>query len=291
MRAAGSRRYAVTLAALFAALPGQGTASAYPQSIPPSQPSASVQPSELVRITSIDLEAAPSSRRFKLVIRSAANRPYATFWVRGGRTLVIDLRNAYTPFRGRAVGELQVPAVAEVRASQFLEREMPIARIELDLTDSYAASAEWVGNDLEIAFEPGTPGFVGTGRTREPAKLAGAPPPAGERARPARPEGRDNPFDPLLKAPGNIDMTNVLTRDLPDVETLILTGIVYRSDNESESIALLRDANGLTYRLKKGDRVKFGFVAGISQNEIVCRLDRFGRVYEFKLSLDIPPER
>jgi len=248
---------------------------------------------ELAQISSINFVAGISPDHFKLVIHSEAERPFAAFWVSNNQTLVTDIRDTYTPFRGRAVGEMQIPAVVEVRAEQFLEREAPIARIELDLTRQYAVTAVWIGSDLEISFQPGRAGFVGTGYVEEPSGLPGAPPgaealPPGAQPPVALPGERLNPFDPLLKAPANVDLTNVLTRDLPDVETMTLSGIVFRNDNPAESIALLRDPNGLTYRLKRGDRVKYGFVTEIRQNEIVFQLDRFGRVYQFILSLDGP---
>jgi hypothetical protein len=263
----------------------------------PGEEQESTQLESLAQVSSINFVAGISPEHFKVVIHSEAERQFATFWVRNGRTLVTDIRDTYTPFRGRAVGEMQIPSVAEVRASQFLEKDAPIARIELDLTRDYAATAVWIGTDLEISFQPGTPGFVGTGSTREPSgRPAGEPgveagppgtvPPGAQVG--VLPGGRTNPFDPLLKAPENVDLTNVLARDLPDVETMTLTGTVIRTDDPAASIALLRDANGLTYRLKKGDRVKYGFVSEIRQNEIVFQLDRFGRVYEFKLTLDGP---
>ncbi len=296
MTASRGRCAAACVAVMLAVLPP--TALAHVQIDPMESDQELAQPEDLVQISSINFEAGATPQRFKLVIHSAEERPYATFWVWGSRTLVVDIRDTYTPFRGRAVGEMQIPTVAEIRASQFLEKDAPIARIELDLTQDYAAAAVWVGNDLEIWFQPGEPGFVGTGRTREPSGLqpvqpieGTGPPAVMPPGAPAAQAGRINPFDPLLKAPENVDLTNVLNRDLPDVETMTLTGTVIRTDDPAASIALLRDANGLTYRLKNGDRVKYGFVTAIRQNEIVFKLDRFGRVYEFKLSLDDPSER
>lgn len=269
------------------------------------------QPAEVAQVSSIDLVPGFGPRQFRLVIRSVAEQPYSVFWVNQGRTFVLDVRNTYTPFRGRAVGELQVTAVSSVRASQFLEAPMAIARVELDLKDSFASAARWIGSDLEITFYPGTPEFMGTGRTAPGTATTGDEPgtpgtptgrvdPATGRVDPAiggivppppttsRTGGRDNPFDPLLKPPENVDMTDVLSRELPDVETLSLTGLVHRPDNPGDSIALLRDTTGMTYRLKRGSRVRFGYVTEITETEIVCLLDRYGRRYEHRLSL--PPD-
>jgi hypothetical protein len=268
------------------------------------------QPAGLAQVSSIDLVSGYGARQFRLVLRSVAEQQFSAFWVNQGRTFVVDVRNTYTPFRGTAVGEMQVTAVSAVRASQFLDAPIAIARVELDVVGSYGSSTRWVGGDLEITFYPGSPGISGTGTTPprttttdiEPATpgTTGTPDTPPARVDPVTGDivpppvntsptgGRDNPFDPLLKPPVNVDMTDVQSRALPDVEALSLTGLVHRPDDPGESIALLRDVNGMTYRLKPGSRVKFGYVTQITETEVVCLLDRYGRRYEHKLSL--PPD-
>jgi len=248
---------------------------------------------QIAQISSIDLiqGAGPG---FRVVVRAEQARDHVVFWVRDGRTAVVDMRYAYTPFRGRAVGEIPAPSVIAVRASQFLDREVPIARFELDLTSSFSASSRWIGSDLEVTFLPGQPGFRGTGSTREPTGVPGAempgavpvtePPVGGPPGAVVGPgESRANPFDPLLKPPEGVDQTNVLERLLPDAETLTLTGLVYRED-PAERVVMLRDANGLNYRLKQGDRVKYGFVKEITPDEVVFELDKYGRRYEHRIT-------
>ncbi|MFC1544414.1 hypothetical protein ACFL4Y_04080, partial [Gemmatimonadota bacterium] len=173
---------------------------------------------QITQISSIDLIQGVGPG-FRLVIRAEQARDHVVFWIRDGHTVVVDMRHAYTPFRGRAVGEIPAPSVVEVRASQFLDRELPIARFELDLTSFFSASSRWIGSDLEVTFLPGQPGFTGTGSTREPAGVPGAEPPGGGAvteppgggppgAVVGAGESRSNPFDPLLKPPEGIDPTN-----------------------------------------------------------------------------------
>ncbi len=294
-----SSAWVVTGGLLLIGLAGPFPAAAGQQQGPESGP---------VPITSAALIPGPTPQTFTLRLSCESVCEYATFWVGAGHTFVVDVRNAYTPFRGQAVGELNVSGVQAVRASQFLEAPEPIARFELETAGGLASVARWVGKDLEIAFGPGDPTFRGTGRTRSPGSGAvavpapgatppttGTPPPAATadttRAAPGyRAVGRDNPFDPLLKPPENpIDRTRLELRDLPDSEALILTGIVFLEDRPAESVALLRDAAGFTYRLRKGDRVKFGVVTLITKSEIHFALDKYGRQYEFKLSLQRNP--
>jgi len=219
------------------------------------------------------------------------------YWV-DGRTFVLDLRETYTPYRGENVGALQTPDVAAVRASQFLDRDGWIARIEIDVTDSKQAAAAWTGSSLDVRFAPGSPEFRGTGRTRPPAARTQAAARATEPAQATAPEQeaeaagqagtryqrglRENPFDPLLK-PSEADMTNVLERPLPNAEALTLTGVVYLESDPDQSTALFRDAQGLTYRLQVGDRVQFGYLTRITRTEVVFTLDKYGRRIEVRL--------
>jgi hypothetical protein len=292
-----SSAWVVTGALLLVGVAGPLPAAAAPPQGPSSGP---------VQVTSAALLPGPTPQTFTLRLSCESVCEYATFWVGAGRTFVVDVRNAYTPFRGQAVGELNVSGVHAVRASQFLEAPEPIARFELETAGGLATVARWVGHDLEIAFGPGDYTFRGTGRTQPPGSGAaavpapGAVPPAAQTPPPAvaaaadttraasgyRAGGRDNPFDPLLKPPENpVDRTRLELRDLPDSEGLTLTGIVFLEDRPSESVALLRDAAGFTYRFHKGDRVKFGVVTQITKSEIYFALDKYGRQYEFKLSL------
>jgi hypothetical protein len=251
---------------------------------------------DMVQVSSVELVRQPGSS-FQLVVHLDRARDHVVFWVADGRTAVVDIREAYTPYRGRAVGAIAAPAVTEVRASQFLDEELPIARFELDLSGSFTGTSRWVGSDLYVYFQPGAPGFRGTGNMTEAARTT-AEAAAGSEVTPtgtetaaaaptsvATPGGRVNPFDPLLKPPEGIDQTIVLERELPDAETLTLTGIVYREDAPATSVATLRDGNGLNYRLKQGDRVKYGFVRRITRYEIVFELDKYGRRYEHSITL------
>jgi hypothetical protein len=86
-----------------------------------------------------------------------------------------------------------------------------------------------------------------------------------------------------------VNPTLLETRLLPDVETMTLTGIVFLEDRPAESVALLRDAGGYTYRLRLRDPVRFGLVTRITRTEIFFALDKYGRQYEFKLSLQRNP--
>ncbi len=99
--------------------------------------------------------------------------------------------------------------------------------------------------------------------------------------------GRENPFDPILKPAEGVDLTNTQERPLPDAEELILTGIVFDKENPDETAALLRTSQGATFRLRKDDRVQYGFVSQITVQEIVFSLDIYGRRKEVRLTL--PP--
>ncbi|MFO7769485.1 MAG: hypothetical protein R6W82_11105 [bacterium] len=255
-------------------------------------------PQGTAEVTAVELYPGSDPGTFALRIRVDEPREYVSYWV-SGSTFVVDLRDTYTPYRGQNVGALETPDVQAVRASQFLDRDGHIARIEIDVAGSKSAEAAWSGSSLDVRFAPGSPEFRGTGRTRPPAAEVGVP-----RERPAeqaaaasgeqreqvdQPPGaryqrglRENPFDPLLK-PSEADMTNVLERPLPNAEALTLTGVVYREDDPGQSTALFRDAQGLTYRLKVGDRVRFGYLTRITATEVVFTLDKYGRRIEVRL--------
>ncbi len=274
------------------------------------------QPVDAAEISSIELLPGMTSETFTLRVRCSQAREFSAFWV-GRRTFVLDIRGAYTPFRGNAVRQWETSPVEAVRASQFMESPFTIARVEVDVLASMGAVARWVDSDLDIMFVPPGPSVVVAGQWPLPAGTTGArqqaaadivgaeqpaqPPQPGQPAttpteqptqRPVwRPGGRENPFDPIIKPPVGVDMANTITRPLPNAEQLTLSGIVYDENRPNECIALLRDGQGKTYRLKKGDRVLFGFVSEITPKEIVFRLDIYGRRKEVRLTLDYPLER
>ena len=289
-RNSGGRSFTALLAGAVLVL-GAGRASAQ------GDVAARQLPAGTAAITAVELYPGPASGTFSLRIRVDEPREHVAYWV-DGRTFVLDLRETYTPYRGENVGALQTPDVAAVRASQFLDRDGWIARIEIDVTDSKQAAAAWTGSSLDVRFAPGSPEFRGTGRTRPPAARTQAAARATEPAQATAPEQeaeaagqagtryqrglRENPFDPLLK-PSEADMTNVLERPLPNAEALTLTGVVYLESDPDQSTALFRDAQGLTYRLQVGDRVQFGYLTRITRTEVVFTLDKYGRRIEVRL--------
>jgi len=267
--------------------------------------SAAIQePAELARVSTIELLPGTAVDRFTLRVRCDRAVEYSTFWV-GGRTFVLDVRNAYTPFRGSAIKDWSGSSVTAVRASQFMEGPVHIARVEVDVSATLASAARWSGTDLEVAFAPPGPTAPAAGRWTPPPGTTGAtrpaPPDTGGAepavAQPAvqlpaiPPGGRDNPFDPIVKPPEETDRTNIQTRPLPNAEQLTLTGIIFNENQPDESVALLRDAQGSNYRMKRGDRVLYGFVSRVTANEIVFSLDIYGRRKEVRLTLDNPQER
>ncbi len=253
----------------------------------------SSQQEEVVDVTSIELIDSPSPESFMLVIRCARQREVNWFWVKN-TTLVIDVRLAYMPFRGEALGELLLREVSSVRASQFMEGRVPVARIEVDVRTPKGIDMRWTTEGVEVIFgPPGPPVPAPTlaGRltpavipeVQRPTPATGdttAVEPVGEvpgRQLEYRHGNRINPFDPLIKPPEAVDQTNTLTRPLPDAELLLLTGISWLENRPDDCVALQRDGNGMNYRLKKGDRVKFGYVSEIGPKEVSFVLDIYGR--------------
>jgi hypothetical protein len=262
---------------------------------------------QVPQVTSVELVPGVVPDTFTLRVRTDGQGDHAAFWV-ADRTFVLDLRDAYTPFRGEAVGELSIPRVHRIRASQFMEETLAIARFEIDVEGPLGATVRQQGGDVEVYFAPGTPEFQGTGRTAPPVvaqrpTVPTVPPPTAAAIPPVAaaidtavaerpPEvyqrvGRPNPFDPLLRIEV-VDRTVTETRPLPDAQTLVLTGIVYIESNPSQSTALFRDAQGFTYRLTRGDRVQYGFLTEITRTEVLFTLDRFGRKMEVRLTIKQP---
>ena len=255
------------------------------------------QQEEIVDVTSIELIESYSPESFILVIRCARQREVNWFWAKN-TTLVIDVRLAYMPFRGEALGELLLREVSGVRASQFMEGIVPIARIEVDVRTPKGIDVRWTTEGVEVTFGPPGPPIPAptlAGRLTPTAISEVQPPPpatvdttavepqatpveeAPDRQLEYRHGTRINPFDPLIKPPVEVDQTNTLTRPLPDAEQLQLTGISWLENRPDDCVALLRDGNGMNYRLKKGDRVKFGYVSEIGPKEISFVLDIYGR--------------
>ncbi len=258
------------------------------------------QQDQPVEISSVELHPGQSSRMFTLRVRCSRVAEFTSFWV-GGRTFVLDIRNAYTPFRGDATREWGPLSVGAVRASQFMESPVPIARIEIDVLFDVGSAVRRSGSDLEVSFGPPGPAFPAAGGWMPPPGTTGAaaaaPPDTGTvepldqppAVRPTIPltGGRENPFDPVLKPAEEVDRTNTQERPLPDAEKLILTGIIFNEENAEETVALLRNNQRSTFRLRKGDRVLYGFVSQITVKEIVFSLDIYGRRKEVRLAL--PP--
>lgn len=245
---------------------------------------------DLVDVSTIELLKGLTPGTFALRIRCDKIREYHYFWVEN-RTFVLDIRQAYMPYRGHALGELQAPEVAAIKASQFMEGPIPIARIEVEVRGPMGADAWWTSTGLEVFFGPVRPGYTGTARTGMPgagAVEAVRPTDVTEEMKPptsvtpdqrpaVRAGERINPFDPLLKAQEGVDLTNTITRPLPDAELLTVTAISYLENRPDDSVAILRDGQGRNYLLKKGDRVRFGYVSSIGPKEVVFSLDKYGR--------------
>lgn len=260
-----------------------------------------VQPAE---ISSVELHPGRSSRMFTLRVRCSRFAEFTAFWV-GGRTFVLDIHNTFTPFRGDAAREWAPLNVGAVRASQFMENPIPIARIEIDVLFDVGSVVRRSGGALEVSFGPSGPAFPAAGGWVPPSGTGTetvAPPDTGTVALPipipsdqspaVRPTvpltgGRENPFDPILKPVEGVDLTNTQERPLPDAEELVLTGIIFDVDNPAETTALLRTGQGATFRLRIDDRVMYGFVSQITAQEIVFSLDIYGRRKEVRLAL--PP--
>ncbi len=257
-----------------------------------------VQPAE---ISSVELHPGRSSRMFTLRVRCSRVAEFTAFWV-GGRTFVLDIHNTFTPFRGDAAREWAPLNVGAVRASQFMENPIPIARIEIDVLFDVGSVVRRSGGALEVSFGPSGPAFPAAGGRMPPPETLTetvAPPDTGTGTvePPDQPPvvsptvpltgGRENPFDPILKPVEGVDLTNTQERPLPDAEELVLTGIIFDVENPAETTALLRTGQGATFRLRKDDRVLYGFVSQITAQEIVFSLDIYGRRKEVRLAL--PP--
>jgi hypothetical protein len=258
---------------------------------------------QLSDVTGIELIPGLSAGTFTLLVRCPTEREYNWFWARE-RTLVVDIRDTYNPFRGHAIGELSIPGISAVRASQFMEGEIPIARIEMDMRQEMGVEARWTEAGLEIMCGPPGPSIPAPTLARRPDQpvtpetgtepdTPPTTPPVTETA-PADSarqvlytrQGRVNPFDPLLKPIEDPNYSNMQERPLPDAEQLELEGISYVADRPDQCVALVRDTRGLHYHLRQGDRVKYGYVSQVGPDEVVFQLDIYGRRKEVRLKLN-----
>lgn len=91
--------------------------------------------------------------------------------------------------------------------------------------------------------------------------------------------GRMDPFEPLVE-----DAQQSAGYDrIPDVESLRLVGIL---QDKQSSRALFEDANGYSYILKTGDRVKNGFLLSISEDRVVFQIRQYGWNRQVALDLE-----
>ncbi len=81
--------------------------------------------------------------------------------------------------------------------------------------------------------------------------------------------GRRDPFQPLWRE-GEVQFGSI---PLPDVESLTLVGIL---EDSTGFRALLEGPSGYGYILRKGDRVKNGYVAGVTKEKIVFQVVEYG---------------
>ncbi len=91
--------------------------------------------------------------------------------------------------------------------------------------------------------------------------------------------GRLDPFEPLVE-----DAQKSAGYDrIPDVDALRLVGVLL---DKRSSRALFEDANGYSYILQTGDRVKNGFVLSISEDRVVFQIRQYGWNRQVALDLD-----
>lgn len=91
--------------------------------------------------------------------------------------------------------------------------------------------------------------------------------------------GRMDPFEPLVE-----DAQQSAGYDrIPDVESLRLVGILL---DKKSSRALFEDANGYSYILQTGDRVKNGFLLSISEDRVVFQIRQYGWNRQVALDLE-----
>ncbi|MGB5106417.1 MAG: AMIN domain-containing protein [Candidatus Zixiibacteriota bacterium] len=91
--------------------------------------------------------------------------------------------------------------------------------------------------------------------------------------------GRMDPFEPLVE-----DAQKTAGYDrIPDVESLRLVGILM---DKKSSRALFEDANGYSYILQTGDRVKNGFVLSIAEDRVVFQIRQYGWNRQVALDLE-----
>lgn len=91
--------------------------------------------------------------------------------------------------------------------------------------------------------------------------------------------GRLDPFEPLIE-----DAQKSAGYDrIPDVESLRLVGVLL---DKRSSRALFEDANGYSYILQTGDRVKNGFVLSITEDRVVFQIRQYGWNRQVALDLE-----
>ena len=91
--------------------------------------------------------------------------------------------------------------------------------------------------------------------------------------------GRMDPFEPLVE-----DAQQSAGYDrIPDVESLRLVGIL---QDKKSSRALFEDANGYSYILQTGDRVKNGFLLSITDDRVVFQIRQYGWNRQVALDLE-----
>lgn len=91
--------------------------------------------------------------------------------------------------------------------------------------------------------------------------------------------GRLDPFEPLIE-----DAQKSAGYDrIPDVESLRLVGVLL---DKRSSRALFEDANGYSYILQTGDRVKNGFVLSITEERVVFQIRQYGWNRQVALDLE-----
>ena len=140
-----------------------------------------MQAPDVIDITSIELIQGLQPESFVLLVRSREEREASWFWARSN-TFVLDIKKAYNPYRGEALGEMLLPGIRAVRASQFLEGEVPVARIEVDVETEKGVRTVWTAEGVEVHFGPPGPPIPAptlAGRVTPPAgETTGTPPPA-----------------------------------------------------------------------------------------------------------------
>lgn len=95
---------------------------------------------------------------------------------------------------------------------------------------------------------------------------------------------------PRFGRPPVIDPPAAIARKDTEIPTLILSAIVYDSDNPDNSVAILRigDRAGQQRRVAQGDRIGQIEVEKITQKEVVIKINNLGSTRRQTLSLSKP---